>query len=279
MNNVLPALVLLILPAPTFGDTEVSSVHVTLDESSGEPDYARLTIHDKRHEDPAGWMSLTCNGSLPDIGLIDPTPDIDILAFGTRPAGRRERSPVESAKFRVDGNPHRQVQTEVMDSPSDGDMRAYTSAHDLPMNARVASEFVGELSRGQQLIAQIGDVQPVVHLDLATARPDIVEFKGACDQMHAHFQGSPDRLATIHVTEVDPFTDRGRLRLQLHHRTSHDGGPQPMFFVQCQNDSDSHGLEVIALVPPGAPCHPRRGRARRALLSFGSIPEPRSGSS
>ena len=140
-----------------------------------------------------------------------------------------------------------------------------------PRALRMATGESTGRDRGQRLIAQIGHVQPFVNLDLATARPDIVEFKDACDRMHAHFQGSPDRWATIDVRELDPFTDRGRLRLRLHHRTSHDGGPQPKFFVQCQNDSESHGLEVIAAVPPGLHAtHIESGAESTAQVRFDS---------
>ena len=75
---------------------------------------------------------------------------------------------------------------------------AYTATHALPFLARGAREFVGELSRGQRLMAHIGGVRRVVHFDLASVRPDVVDFKNACDSMDANFQRSPQRWARLY---------------------------------------------------------------------------------
>ena len=192
MNNVLAALtsIAILFAGPSFGDTNVSRVHISQDESTGQPDYAILTIYDMSAEDSPGWLNETC---ILTVGGHDPTPNIEILAFGTRPAERQENVSAETVKLRVDTNPLHELRVDVMDVLGDGEMQPYTATDDLPFLARGAREFVDELSRGQRLIAQIGNVAPVVHLDLAAARPDIVDFKNACDRMHANFQRSPQR--------------------------------------------------------------------------------------
>ena len=227
-------------------DTEVSYMRVDRDEATGEPEIASLTIHDKTMQDSLGWVSLACTAD----GLFSPRTAVDVLAFGTRPAERQTNTPAETVRLRIDDAPYRQVKVDVIDHSGDDDMAPYTGTLDLPFLPVEAREFVGELALGRRLIAQIGDVRPVVRVDLAAARPDIVEFKNACDRMHGNFQRSPQRWAAIWDHDVDPFTDRGRVRLQLRHETSHDGGQQPMLFVQCRNDNDRRGVDVILLVPP-----------------------------
>ena len=46
--------------ATAVGDTNVSLVHVTQDENTGELDYANLTIYDRSAADTPGWANLTC---------------------------------------------------------------------------------------------------------------------------------------------------------------------------------------------------------------------------
>ena len=93
------------------------------------------TAYDMRAGDALGWASLTCIGSNP---VSSPTPDVDILTFGTRPAERQESVPVEIVKLRVDQNPHHEVRADLTDNPGgerldDGRVqRPYTATHDLP---------------------------------------------------------------------------------------------------------------------------------------------------
>ena len=247
----------LLLATVSTGDTSVSRHWTSVAESNGPLGQAHLIVYDMRAEDSPGRLSLTCVGHVPGIGLLSATPEIVVLAFGSRRSDRQEQVSVENVKLRIDRNPHHEVSADVRDNPGgarlddDSVMRPYTAAETLLL-ATEAREFVKQLSQGQRLIAQIGNVQPVVHLDLATAHPDIVQFNNACDRMHTNFQQSPQRWAAMGEMdqEIDPFTDRGHIRLQLHHETSHDGGAQAMLFVQCGNDNDHDGVDVMVLVPP-----------------------------
>ena len=125
---------------------------------------------------------------------------------------------------------------DVYDRPSSDSLGPYTSTVDfVPKRS-----FIEELAAGQGLIVQIGDLR-VLSLDLATAKPDIVEFKTACNQMYENLMRSPRRWARIASEDLDPFTDRGQISLWLFHETSHDGGDQPRFFVHCGNDENVHG--------------------------------------
>lgn len=55
-----------------------------------------------------------------------------------------------------------------------------------------------------------------------------------------------------------PFTDRGQRGLWLFHESSHDGGDQPRFWLNCGNDEVVHGVNLgvdlpQALRPPDLP--------------------------
>ena len=224
--------------ATAAGDTQVSLVHVAQDESTGLLDYANLTIYD-RAETRTGWVDLTCFDH-------QPTPDFNVLVYDSRLADRQERGNTDSVRIRVDRYAMREFEAvEVYDRPASDSMRSHTSTGDfVPQRG-----FLEELAAGEGLIVQIGGLQ-ILSLDLATAKPDIVEFKTACNQMYENLMRSPRRWASIASEDLDPFTDRGQTSLWLFHERSHDGGDQPKFFVHCGNDQNGHGVNFGVHLTP-----------------------------
>lgn len=216
----------------------ITSLHITQDEATGELDYARLTIYDQSEAD-AGWGSWTCFDD-------QPTPDFGVLVFDSRPAGRQNQSETDTMRVRVDKYTMREFEAvRVYDRPASDSMRSYTSTVDfVPRRG-----FLEELAAGQRLIVQIGGLR-ILSLDLATAEPDVVEFKTACNQMYENLMRSPLRWASIASEYLDPFTDRGQAWLSLFHETSHDGGDQPRFFVHCGNDENGHGVNLGVHLTP-----------------------------
>ena len=216
----------------------ITSLHVTQDESTGELDYASLTIYDQSAAD-AGWGDWTCFDH-------QPTPDFDVLLYDSRPADRQDQSKTDIVRVRVDRYTMREFEAVgVYDRPASDSMRSHTSTEVFVPERG----FLEELAAGQGLIVQIGGLR-ILSLDLATAKPDIVEFKNACDQMYENLTRSPRRWASIGMERLDPFTDRGQATLSLFHETSHDGGQQPKFFVHCGNDENGHGVNFGVHLPP-----------------------------
>ena len=223
---------------PVAGDTEVSMVHVTQDDATGDLDYANLTIYDQSEAD-AGWVDLTCFDH-------QPTPDFDVLVHDSRTADRQERSNKDTVRVRVDKYEMREFEAvAVYDRPASEWMRAHTSTVDFAPERG----FLEELAAGQGLIVQIGGLR-ILSLDLATAKPDVIEFKTACNQMYENLMRSPRRWASILSGDLDPFTDRGQTSLWLFHETSHDGGHQPRFFIHCGNDEAVHGVNFGVHLTP-----------------------------
>ena len=132
----------------------------------------------------------------------------------------------------------------MTDLPPIDDSRAATITWDVTPRRG----FLRELAGGERLIAEIGDL-PVVSLDLATAKPDVVEFKAACDRMYANLTLPPQRWAKLLFEDLDPFTDRGQIFLALFHETSHEGGNQVRFGVNCANDEHAHGVNLVVELP------------------------------
>ena len=54
--------------------------------------------------------------------------------------------------------------------------------------------LLDELTAGKRLIVQVGNLR-ILALDLATAKPDVVEFKEACYRMYADLMRPPQRWA------------------------------------------------------------------------------------
>ena len=101
------------------------------------------------------------------------------------------------------------------------------------------------------MIVEVGDVQPVLRFDLATARPDIAVFKNVCDLIRLTFNQSPYRWA-YSDDEVDPAD--GTLTLRLYHQANEPSIPEDVFrnpsvMVHCQNDHSRHGVDILVLVP------------------------------
>ena len=216
----------------------VTSLHITQEEGTGELDYANLTIYDPG-EAGTGWVDLTCLDH-------QPMPDFDVLVYDSRTADRQERSNTDTVRVRVDGYAMREFEAvEVYYSPASDSMRSYTST--LPFVPKHG--FLEEVAAGQGLIVQIGRLR-ILSLDLATAKPDIVEFKTACNRMYENLMRSPRRWASIASEVLDPFTDRGQISLWLFHETSHDGGDQPRFFAHCGNDEYGHGVNFGVHLTP-----------------------------
>ena len=69
----------------------------------------------------------------------------------------------------------------VVDLPAFDGTRSDTGTNDVTFRRG----FAAELAAGRQLIAQIGDLR-IDSLDLATAKPDILEFKAGCDRRYAN---------------------------------------------------------------------------------------------
>ncbi len=243
------------VPLPTFaaaafaaciattavGDTfdpdgkRITFLAVTQDESTGGLDRAILTIYDQSGAD-AGWAGVSCADQWPTLAF-------NVLVLDSRSADRQDQSETEIVRTRVDRHPVRQFESVgVSDIPDS--MRGSTSARHLSPERG----FVEELAAGQGLIVQIGGLR-ILSLDLATAKPDIVEFKNACDQMYDNMMRSPRRWAQGMELQLNPFTDRGWDALWLFHETSHDGGYQPRFFVHCQNDERRHGVNFGVYLP------------------------------
>ena len=111
--------------------------------------------------------------------------------------------------------------------------------------------FLRELAAGERLIVKIGAL-PIVSLDVAAAKPDIVEFKAACDRMYANRMLPRHRWAELDFRDPDPVTGEPSLSLQLFHETSHDGGNQPRFQLSCGNDArpvGTHSVDLVAHLP------------------------------
>ena len=220
------------------GDTQVSNVHVTQDEATGELDYASLTIYDQSVAD-AGWADLTCFDH-------QPTPDLGVLVFDSRPADHQDQGGTDTVRVRVDRYPMREFEAVgVYDRPASDSMRSHNSTEDFVPERG----FLEELATGQGLIVQIGGLR-ILSLDLATAKSDVLEFKTACDQMYENLMRSPRRWAMTASEHLDPFTDRGQVSLWLFHETSHDGGDQPKFFVHCGNDETGHDVNLGVHLTP-----------------------------
>ena len=223
--------------ATAVGDTTVSLVHVTQDENSGEPDYANLTIYDRGITD-AGWADLTCFDH-------QPSPDFTLSVKQARSERRRQQSATETVKVRVDRLPPRHLASVPVTDLAPIDDRPATT---ITWDVTPRRGFLRELAGGKRLVAQIGDL-PVLSLDVAAAKPDVVAFKAACDRMYANLTLPPQRSAKLLFENLDPFTDRGQIFLALFHETSHEGGNQVRFGVNCANDEHAHGVNLVAELP------------------------------
>ena len=254
--RVLPALAVATLATAAavsvLGDTfdadgsVVAMLHVTRDAPGGEPDYASLIVYE-RGANVGGWVDWTCLDH-------QPAPDVNVFVHDTRSTARQTESDTETIRFRVDANPMRRIESvPVYNVPATDGMRAGTGTVDFAPKRG----FLDELAAGKQLIVQAGRLR-ILTLDLATANPDVVEFKEACDRMHANAMRPPHRWALPAFEDLDPFTDRGQRGLWLFHQSSHDGGHQPQFSLNCGNDEVVHGVNVgvhlpRALRPPDLP--------------------------
>ena len=254
----LPAILLCVTVAcgagPALGDTYdengriVASLHVTQDESSGETDYAALTLFDQTQGNPGGgWLSATCTNwdSTPrptaEARLVVQTPQRsqsgDTETFSSS-------VDTETFRVRIDRDaPHQwDADTRKINGPALEELPAdFMASGDVP--EQLARGLIAELAAGKRMIAQIGDM-PVVTLDLDATKPDIVEFSNACERMWRDFVRSPRSAARIAFENIDAFTDEGRVRMELFHQTSHENGPQPRVFVTCGNDEEGHGVDV-----------------------------------
>ena len=196
-----------------------------------------MTVYDPSAAD-SGRLSLTCFDH-------QPAPEPNLTVRYARSAARQQESATETVRVRVNKHPPRRLSAvPVMDLPPIDDRSATTSTLDVTPRRG----FMRELAGGERLIGQIGDL-PVVSLDLAAAKPDVVEFKAACDRMYANLTLPPKRWAKILFEDLDPFTDRGQIYLALFHEASHEGGNQVRFGVNCANDEHAHGVNLIAELP------------------------------
>ena len=215
----------------------ITSLHVMQDESSGQTDYASLTVYDHVSALPGGgWLGATC---MYQDWSDRPTAEADLLV---KTAQRRPAGDTETFRIRIDQNaPHGwEADTHKQDFPEDeGRPASFGTSGDVP--DELARELIAELASGRRMIAQIGDL-PVVTLDLDSAKADIVEFRNACEGMWRDFLRSPRRAARIEREELDPFTDEGMVSMVLHHRLSHDGSSQPGVRVACWGDEKERAV-------------------------------------
>ena len=89
MNNVLAALtsIAILFAGPSFGDdTNVSSLDIKLDESTGQPDHADLKI-DAREVELLGFASLTCSARIPGVSPTPPHQHSRVRQSPSRAAG------------------------------------------------------------------------------------------------------------------------------------------------------------------------------------------------
>ncbi len=159
-------------------DTALSHHHVTHDETTGEPHTAGIMLLD-RTADGTGHASLTCLDH-------QPAPNLAVLVYEPRSAERLAEHTSEMLRVHVDAQPMwRLGPVAVADVPQTDDGRG-TVAYGVTLRRG----FLWELAAGERLIVQIGEL-PIVSLDVAAAKPDIVEFKAACDRIR-----EPDAAAT-----------------------------------------------------------------------------------
>ena len=127
--------------------------------------------------------------------------------------------------------------------------------HRVEHTPTAARELVDQVARGGRLLAQIGSVRPILAFDLTVVRADIVESRDECHRMHAAFQTSPHRWASVVQETIDPFTDKGYAVLSLHQDTVHDVLNPPTFFATCSSGDSQFSDYMTALVPrePGSP--------------------------
>ena len=78
-------------------DTALSRLHVTHDETTGEPDTAGIMLFD-RTADGTGHASLTCLDH-------QPAPDLTVLVYEPRPAERLAEHTSETPRVHVDAQP------------------------------------------------------------------------------------------------------------------------------------------------------------------------------
>ena len=258
MPRIVPALACAWCVAATaLGDSldadrnQLTSLHVTRDDATGQSDYARLTIHDRSAAD-AGRAVWTCADH-------QPTPHFNVLVFDARPPDSENQIRTDAVRLRVDSQPWRRFDAVlVFDRPA----REATPPSTGTGPVTPTRGFLDELIAGERLAVQVGGLRPLP-LDLATARPDIVSFKRACDQMYQTLMRSPQRWASPGLEFLDPVTDRGQLALNLFHEASHDGGDQPRFFVHCANHEDGHGVNLGMNLPRAL---------HRATVAHGAAP-------
>ena len=243
------------LARASFADTSVSNVTVNIDERTGEPHYAGLTLHATAEQGSRlGGAWLNC-GSGGETVL-----SISFDVFGSRPAELQESFSLETVRIQVDRKPEHSVHVEVLDYPSPAHDPPRSKTLTLPLLPQDARGLVDEMAEGRGMIAEMSNVQPALRFDLATARPDIAVFLNTCDQIRVNFEQSPYRWARAD-TAVDPAT--GILLLRVYHDANDPGNPEdvyrtPYVMVQCRNDQSRHGVDVVALVPEKF--HPRAVR-------------------
>ncbi len=213
----------------------VSRLHVTHDETTGEPHTAGIMLFD-RNADGTGHASLTCLDH-------QPAPELMVLVYEPRSAERLAEHTSETLRIHVDAQPMwRLGPVAVADVPQTDDGRG-TVAYGVTLRRG----FHWELAAGERLIVQIGEL-PILSLDVAAAKPDIVEFKAACDRMYANRMLPRHRWAELDFRDPDPLTGEPSLSLELFHEASHDGGNQPRFQLSCGNDARHVGTDSVDLV-------------------------------
>ena len=183
-------------------DTAASRLHVTHDETTGEPDYAGIMLLD-RTGDGTGHASLTCLDH-------QPAPELIVLVYEPRSAERLAEYTSETLRVHVDAQPTWCLRpVAVADVPQTDDRRGT-----VMYGVTLRRGFLWELAAGERLIVQIGEL-PIVSLDVAAAKPDIVESKAACDRMYANRMLPRHRWAELDFPDPDPVTGRLWLSLQV----------------------------------------------------------------
>ena len=211
------------LTGPAHGNTwddsgqMIARLHVTHDESIGVADHASLDLYDQTTADPkGGYLSATCID-----GGFGPSLSVDLnLRTGHRP----QVDDTESLRTRIDRgglSAWEAVISQYDLSKYDGKPATFVTSGDVP--DKLVRGLIADMAGGKRMIFQIANL-PVVTLDLATAKEDIVEFRSACEGMLRHFERSPHSVARI-GSEVDPFTDEGLHQLELLDWTRHRDQP------------------------------------------------------
>lgn len=149
------------------GETPVSLLEVEQDDFTDEMKYADLFLI---ADDDGGSLLWACWHDYP-------TSEFSITVNDLRRSGSREAGDTERVRFRVDKHRMWSETVAVYDGPDDEAARTHTG--DFTATRR----FVDQVSAGERLIAQVANLR-TLSFDLTTAKPNIVDFRKACESMH-----------------------------------------------------------------------------------------------